>query len=128
MSKAVTTQADAAPSPEIVGVLDFWQPGDSNVLLHEDALAQVNAALNAISTCANLLNSREVDRGDRELCSVVTHGLVAAIQTATELVRIVTTDGRPQGVLKLRGAHAKAASNAAWREWNAARAEEGNQA
>lgn len=101
---------------EVCGVLQFNVAADTHILLNPYALAQVNAALNAIKTCTDLLNSREAERNSvREVCPSVTHGLLAAVQCAAELVRLTVNEDQADGVFKLKGHYAKEVTNTAWK-------------
>ena len=125
MSKA--TQAEAvtqeAPEMEVYGVEDYWKAHGKAAFLDDRSLSAVSAALAAITTCTDILNSREVDRGESKPapCPLVTHGLLAAISTCADMVKMTLgTEVAASEAVILRGAYAKALERAAIRaDWEA---------
>ena len=128
MSKATTkaTQAEAvtqaAPEPELHGIERFHALPDESVFIGSSGLAHINAAMLAITTCADLLTHREIERtGEKEPCSMVTHGLLAAIHSAATLAKMVANDGLDYDLtIKLKGKQSKELESAAVRaNWEA---------
>lgn len=104
------------PELEVYGVEDYWKPHGKAAFLDDRALSAVSAALAAISTCADILNSREVDRGDSKPapCPLVTHGLLAAISTCADMVKMTLgTETAASEAVILSGTYAKAVERAA---------------
>lgn len=134
MSKATTKATQAAPviqAPETLetfGVQRYWTVSDTTLVLQDQALSKMRAALAAIRACNDLLNCREMARhaGETVTAPEVAHGLMAAIDCAAELLAIHIDDD-PEGAYRLRGRHAEAVNGAAACEWYAARCVEGGQ-
>ena len=125
MTKATTKATQAAPeptAPEVHGIECFHAMPDESVFIGSAGLAHINAAMLAITTCADLLTHREIERtGEKEPCSMVTHGLLAAIHSAATLAKMVANDGLDYNLtIKLRGQKSKELENAAVRaNWEA---------
>ncbi len=120
MTKATNTATQAAPviqAPETLetfGVQRYWTVSNTTVVLQDEALSKVRAALAAIRACNDVLNCREMARhaGETVTAPEVAHGLMAAIDCAAELLAI-HIDDEPEGAYRLRGRHAEAVNDAA---------------
>lgn len=112
-AEAVTPAAPESTAPEVYGIERFHARPDESVFIGAAGLAHINAAMLAITTCADMLASREIDRTD-ETCPMVTHGLLAAIHSAATLAKMVANDGLDYDlVVKLKGKYSKDLENAA---------------
>lgn len=126
MSTATTTQAapKANKKPaarEVTSVFALHElPEQTSIVLGNDGLRHISAALAAIKTCTNLLNHRETeaDEGVPTLCSSTAYGLLAAIACCTELIDAQINDHEQDGVLKLKGADAQKIHSQAWQAWH----------
>lgn len=120
MTKSTTKATQAAPviqAPETLetfGVQRYWTVSNATVVLQDEALSKVRAALAAIRACNDLLNCREMARqaGEPTTAPEVAHGLLAAIDCAAELLAMHIQD-EPEGAYRLLGRHAKAVNDAA---------------
>ena len=120
MTKATTKATEAAPviqAPETLetfGVQRYWTVSNTTVVLQDEALSKVRAALAAIRACNDLLNCRETARhaGETVTAPEVAHGLMAAIDCAAELLAMHIQDEQ-EGTYRLRGRHANAVNDAA---------------
>lgn len=112
-TEAITQDAPKPTAPEVYGIEHFHARSDTSVFIGASGLAHINAAMLAITTCADLLTHREIDRTD-ETCPMVTHGLLAAIHSAATLAKMVANDGLDyELVVKLKGKYSKDLENAA---------------
>ena len=91
-------------------------PERTSILLNNEGLRNIGAALAAIKTCTNLLTHREseADEGIPTLCNSTAYGLLAAIACCTELIDAQVNDHEPDGVIKPKGADAQKIESKAW--------------
>ncbi len=98
----------------LAGVFERWTtPGASVVVLDSRAAGMALAALSAVETCTNLLANREVERDDDQptLCTLTTHGLLAAVACAAELLKLQLGGDGLDGAFCLRGEAARTVMN-----------------
>ena len=98
----------------------FELPERTAVLLNNEGLRSIGAALAAIKTCTDLLNHNqsEAGEGNPAFDSHVTSGLLAAIATCAQSVEAHVNGHEPDGVLVLKGEDAKEVDDKAWRAWH----------
>ncbi len=104
------TQPTPMAEAPVNGVFKRWTMPDSYAIVLDDKAAAVaNAALSAVEVCTNLLAHRESERDDDQpaLCTLTTHGLLAAVACAAELLRLQLGGDGLDGVFCLKGDAAK---------------------
>ena len=95
-------------------------PVRTTILLNNEGLRQISAALVAIKTCTDLLAHRETEMGEvlPTFCGQTAHGLLAAIATCATAIEAQVNAVDTEGALLLNGDDAREIDAQAWRAWH----------
>ena len=95
-------------------------PVRTTILLNNEGLRQISAALVAIKTCIDLLAHRETEMGEvlPTFCGQTAHGLLAAIATCATAIEAQVNAVDTEGALLLNGDDAREIDAQAWRAWH----------
>ena len=106
---------------QLNGVLERHElPVRTTILLNNEGLRQISAALVAIKTCTDLLAHRETEMGEvlPTFCGQTAHGLLAAIATCATAIEAQVNAVDTEGALLLNGDDAREIDAQAWRAWH----------
>lgn len=106
---------------ELDGVLERHElPERTSLLLNNEGLRQISAALAAIKTCTDMLNHREAAAGEGlpTFCPQTAHGLLAAIATCATAIEAQMNATDTEGALLLKGKDAEELDAAGFSLWH----------
>lgn len=106
---------------ELDGVLERHElPERTSLLLNNEGLRQISAALAAIKTCTDMLNHREAAAGEGQptFCRQTTHGLLAAITCCAAVIDAQVGAMDTEGGLVLKGNDAQELDAKAFEVWH----------
>ena len=95
-------------------------PVRTTILLNNEGLRQISAALVAIKTCTDLLAHRETEMGEGlpTFCGQTVHGLLSALTCCAAVIEHHISAVDTEGALLLKGDDAREIDAQAWRAWH----------
>jgi len=121
MTSTTKSGTEAATPGKIDSVQSWYEiPGKTTVVLGNEGLSKISAAIAAIRACNDLLNHNTGKTGDGKpaFCSHTAHGLLAAIACCTELIDSIVIPGAAETSVTLSGEDARKIDAQAWDAWS----------